>query len=264
MTDLKKKKLFLFDIDGTLAIGNELFDGSLKLLEHIESIGGDYIFITNNSTKSQLDYVQKFKSWNINTRLNQFITSGYITKLYLKENFSNDKIFVVGTASFISDLTDNGLNIVTKAEADVKCVVVSFDNELNYSKLENACELLSLNDIPFLATNPDLCCPAPFGFIPDCGSICQMIENSVHKSPSYLGKPNRNIVDLCLKNSTFSADETIVVGDRLYTDIACGINAEVDTCLVLTGEAKKADLKDTEYMPSYVFENINDFYNALI
>lgn len=261
---LQNKKLFLFDIDGTLALGDTLFDGSRGLLSHIASIGGKSYFITNNSTKSGADYVQKFqKSFQLETTEDLFVTSGFMTIRLLKQHFSDKKIYCLGTRSFVDELRKNGLSVTEKVEPDVACVLVGFDSELTYHKLEVACELLATTDVPFYATNPDLCCPVPFGFVPDCGSICEMLINSTGKTPVYLGKPNAQVVELCMEASGFSKEETLVVGDRLYTDIACGINAGVDTCVLFTGEAKKADLENTPYPPAYQFETVADLLAAL-
>lgn len=259
--DLTKKKLFLFDIDGTLSVGNTLFDGSMELLNYINSVGGRAYYITNNSTNSTDSYIDKFARWNIKTTANLFVTAGYVSMLYLKKHFANDKIFVIGTASYIKELRKNGLNITETPDKDCACVMVAFDNELTYKKTEYACELLFTKDIPYLATNPDLRCPAPFGFIPDCGSICAMIDNSTGKAPLYLGKPNKILVDMCLEDSGFSKEETLVVGDRLYTDIACGINGGVDTCAVLTGETTLEEIAHSEYKPTYTFENVRELLN---
>lgn len=255
---LKDKKLFLFDIDGTLAVENTLFDGSLELLKYIEQIGGKSYFITNNSTKSGLDYVEKFKKWNLETEENQFITSGYMTIEYLKENYGSSKIFVLGTSSFIKELRKNNLDVTEDVEEDIACVVVGFDSELTYQKLVKACEILSRSSAPYIATNPDLCCPASFGFMPDCGSICQMLENSTGRVPLYMGKPNKEVVELCISRSGYSKDEVLVVGDRLYTDIACGIYSDVDTCLVLTGEAKEEDISETIFKPTYCMKDVEE------
>lgn len=261
---LQNKKLFLFDIDGTLALGDTLFDGSAELLSYISSIGGRSCFITNNSTKSGADYVKKFRdSFHLETTEDLFITSGFMTLRFLKQHFADRKIYCLGTRSFVEELRKNGLHVTEKAEPDIACILVGFDNELTYGKLEIACELLSTTDAPFYATNPDLCCPVPFGFVPDCGSICEMLVNSTGKTPVYLGKPNAQIVELCLEASGFSKEETLVVGDRLYTDIACGINAGTDTCVLFTGEAKEADLKNTPYPPTYRFSTVKDLLNAL-
>ncbi len=262
---LKKKKLFLFDIDGTLAVGDTLYQGSADLLKHIECIGGKAYYITNNSTKSGLDYVEKFRSaFGLETSEDQFITSGYMTLRFLLKEFRNKKIFVLGTRSFLAQLQNAGLKVTEEAEEDVDCVVAAYDSELTYEKLIRISRVLQTTDAPFYATNPDLCCPVDFGFVPDCGAICRMITAAAGKEPVYLGKPSRQVVDLCLELSGFRREETLVVGDRLYTDIACGINAEVDTCVVFTGEAKPEDMKDTPFPASFAFSNIKELSEALL
>lgn len=260
---LKDKKLFLFDIDGTLAVGDTLYEGSAELLAHIESIGGKAYYITNNSTKSGLDYVEKFrKAFHLETTEDLFITSGYMTIRFLRENYASSKIFVLGTQSFITELRKNDLQVTEVAEEGIDCVIVAYDSELNYQKLIEVCKVLSTTDVPFYATNPDLCCPTYFGFIPDCGAICNMITESTGKKPIYLGKPSKEVVELCLSLSGFTKEETLVVGDRLYTDIACGINGDVDTCVVFTGEATREDLVNTHYKPTYQFENVRELFGA--
>ena len=262
---LKNKKLFLFDIDGTIAVGDTLYGGSRELLSYIESVGGKAYYITNNSTKSNEDYVRKFeKSFGLKTTENQFITSGYMTKCFLKENYNGKKIFVLGTNSYVEDLRNSGLMITTDVEEDIALVVVAYDSELNYEKLTKISQILFEKDVPFYATNPDLRCPIDFGFIPDCGAICDMITATTDKKPIYLGKPNAKVVEMCLLDSGFSKEETIVVGDRLYTDIDCGINAGVDTCVLFTGEAKKEDMQDTPYKATYEFEDVRKFLEAIL
>ena len=136
MTPLSQKKLFLFDIDGTIAVGDTLFEGSRELLSYIASIGGKAYYITNNSTKSAADYIQKFHdSFHLETTADQFITSGYMTIRFLKENYKDQKIFVLGTRSFVTELKKNHLSVTEKAEEGISCVVVAYDSELNYEKL---------------------------------------------------------------------------------------------------------------------------------
>lgn len=263
---LKQKKLFLFDIDGTLAVGNTLYNGSAELLSYIDRIGGKAYFITNNSTKSGRDYVEKFKTvFRLETSEEQFITSGYMTLRFLLENYQGKNIFVLGTRSFISELQKNGLRITedaSNASEKIDCVVVAYDSELTYEKLIRVSQVLFTANVPFYATNPDLRCPIDFGFIPDCGAICHMITDTTDKMPVYLGKPSGKIVDLCRERSGFSREETLVVGDRLYTDIACGINGGVDTCVLYTGEAGPEDLENTPYRPDFAFENIWELFEA--
>lgn len=257
---LAEKKYFLFDIDGTLAVDDTLYDGSRELIDYIDAIGGRAFYITNNSVKSRKDYVAKFARWGIETKESQFMTASYATCRYLKDNYTDRKLFVMGTPSFVEEVKESGLLVTERAEKDVSCVVVGFDRTLAYEKVEAACELLFCPDVDYIGTNPDLRCPTAFGFVPDCGGICRMIGAAVGREPYYVGKPNAEIVTLCMEQVQARHKEVLVVGDRLYTDIACGINAGVETALVYTGEAKAEDLKDTEFRPDYMFENIRELY----
>ena len=262
---LKQKKLFLFDIDGTIAVGDTLYEGSAELLDYIDRIGGKAFYITNNSTKSGADYVKKFRnSYHLETSEEQFVTSGYMTLRFLLRNYADRVIYCMGTHSFIDELRRHGLTVTETCQPDIACVVVAYDSELSYEKLCETSKVLLTMDVPYYATNPDLRCPIDFGFIPDCGAMCDLLAATTDKHPTYLGKPSKKVVDLCLKLSGFTKEETLVVGDRLYTDIACGINGGVDTCVLFTGEAQKKDLKDTPYQPTYAFDTVKDLYLACI
>ncbi len=255
------KKLFLFDIDGTIAIDNDLLEGTMDLLHYIDAAGGKAIYITNNSAKSRKAYTEKFARWNIPVTADQFITASYAAVKYLREHHRQDKIFVMGTASLVTELREEGFLVTEEAESDVAAVLVGFDNELTYSKVEKACKLLLTHpDMPYLATNPDLCCPTGFGSVPDCGAICRLLECAVGRLPVFLGKPNPGIVQICLEQTGFAKEETLVVGDRLYTDIACGLNAGVDTAVVFTGEARPEDCLETKYPPTYQFASVRELY----
>lgn len=259
---LKDKKYFLFDIDGTIAIDDRLYDGSKELIEYIGKIGGRSFYITNNSTKSRKDYMDKFSKWNISTDADQFITASYAACCYLREQYKGRKLFVLGTPSFAEEVRSFGFEVTEQAEKDVACVVVGFDRTLRYDKIESACELLFRPEVDYVGTNPDYRCPTSYGFVPDCGGICEMLKVTTGRTPVYVGKPNERIVAICMEQAGASPEEVLVIGDRLYTDIACGIRAGVETALVYTGEAGPDDLKDTEFMPDYTFENIRELYEA--
>lgn len=260
---IKNKKLFLFDVDGVIKLSDTLIEGAIELYNYIDSIGGKSIFITNNSTMSNDDYVNYFKNKGFGVDESNFITALSLTLNYLKENHNNDYIYVVGTNSLFKELKDNNLNVTSEYDDNVTLLLVAFDNELNFKKVEDACKLLQTKDITYLATNLDLRCPVDFGFIPDCGAIVNMIENATNKMPLFLGKPSKKVVEVSLEITGFTKEETLVIGDRLYTDIACGINANVDTCLVLTGEAKESDLMNSKIKPTYIFKSVKELLHEI-
>lgn len=261
---LKNKKLFLLDIDGTVAIGNKVIEGTFEFLDYVSHNKGKYIFITNNSSKSIRTYVENFRKIGFEVDNNNFITASYATAVYLKEKYKDKKIFVLGTKSFLNELKNFNLNTTEDIEEEIVCSVIGYDNELTYKKIEKVCELLIKNkDMDYIATNPDLVCPVSFGYVPDCGSICDMIENATNRKPVYMGKPNTFITDMCLKKYNYKAEETLIIGDRLYTDIACGVNSNIETCLVLTGEAKIKNVTKSKFKPTFIFENINELYIEL-
>lgn len=262
---LKKKKLFLFDIDGTIALSEDVIEGTFPLLSYIREIGGKAIYITNNSSKSTKDYVEKFRRMGIEAEAEDFVTAGSYTLSYLKEHHKQDLIFAMGTNSYIEELKKNGLKITEEYEENVAVVLTAFDTELHYKKIEDACRLLMEKgrERIWLATNGDLRCPVDFGMIPDCGSICNMISAATDRKPRYLGKPSPGLVEYSMELTGFTGEETLVVGDRIYTDIACGENAGVETCLVFTGEAKAEDVAGASNRIDFCFETVLGLYEEL-
>lgn len=261
-SELKHKKLFLFDLDGTIYEEEKLFDGALDLLQTITDSGGNYVFITNNSSRSVADYLAKANRLGIRAEKDNFFTSAQAAVLYLEKEYPGQRIYCQGTKSLIAELKAASLDITEEASEDVEVVLVGFDTELTSQKIRNTCELLQ-RDLPFLATNPDLACPVRFGFIPDCGSICQMLTNATGKTPVYIGKPERTMVDSIRKKLGYSEAETVVIGDRLYTDIASGINAHVTAVAVLTGETTVREIMKSPMKPAFTFESVRDIYRIL-
>ena len=261
---LKKKKLFLFDMDGTIYRENDLFEGVIELLSEIKNRGGVYAFITNNPSKSVKDYLKKLNTLGIEeVGEENFFTSAQAAIMIFKEKFGDKLIYAQGTQSFIAELRESGLNVATQYTPEAVAVLVAFDTEITGEKLRNTCEILTKHDIPYYATNPDWVCPVDFGFIPDCGSMCVGIEYATGKKPIYIGKPEPTMIFELMKKFGFSKSETVVFGDRLYTDIASGINAGVDTVCVLSGEVKLDEVKSSDIHPTYTLDSVKDVLDLL-
>ncbi len=261
MSDLKNKKLFLFDMDGTIYLDNDLFDGTLDMLEHIRKIGGKYIFLTNNSSKSVEKYIEKLASLGIESTADDFLTSTNATVLYLNSH-PYKKIYALGTTSFKEQLRDASLPITDMIEDDIDCLLMGFDTELTFKKLEDACILLG-RGVDYIATNPDWVCPTWYGYVPDCGSVSTMLYNATKRLPKFIGKPEPDMALLAMEKTGYGKDETVLLGDRLYTDIACGVNAGISTIFVLSGEGTLEDLEKSETKPEFVYENIRKVYEEI-
>ena len=262
---LKEKEIFLFDMDGTIYVENQLIDGALELLNTLKDNNKKYIFLTNNSSKNVTTYLEKLRVLNITASVENMFTSSQATALYLKDSFKNPRVYCVGTNDFRQELKEYGIEVVNEDHIDynVDCVVVGFDTELNYKKITVACELISSGK-PFIATNMDLVCPVKGGkFIPDCGAICNMIKEAVGVEPKYIGKPNKDMVEIISTKFNISKDKMVVIGDRLYTDIAIGVNADIDSICVLTGETKVSDIEISEIKPTFVMESVKDILDII-
>lgn len=258
---LKDKKLFLFDMDGTIYLGDTLFDGVTKLLKRIEEIGGKYVFITNNASKSVSDYLKKLHKLGLTfVTEDNFFTSAQAMLMLLKERHSSDLIYFQATKSLVKEYRESGLNITTEYDEKAGAIVVAFDPELTGEKLINTSKMLTNLNVPYYATNPDWVCPVDFGYIPDCGSMCFGYEKATGKKPVFIGKPNPTMIVEMMKKFNVSASETVVFGDRLYTDIASGINAGVDTVCLLSGEVtfNEVDIAKDEQKPTFLFNHIKE------
>ena len=249
-------------MDGTIYLDEELFDGTIDFLNYVKEIGGRYLFLTNNSSRGVDAYVQKMARLGIEATREDFLTSTDATILYLKANHPNAKVYAFGTTTFKDQLRQSGINITDKLEDDIDLLLCGFDTELTFQKLEDSCILLN-RGVPFIATNPDWVCPTWYGYVPDCGSVCQMLTTATGRKPQFIGKPQPEMALLAMERFGYEKRETMMIGDRLYTDIASGINAGIDACFVLSGEGTMEDVKTSDVKPTMIYDNIRAILNDL-
>ena len=249
-------------MDGTIYLDDMLFDGTKDFLSYVKSIGGRYMFLTNNSSKSVDKYIEKLGSLGIATVAEDFLTSTNATILYL-QNKGYKKIYAFGTTSFISQLRAASLPVVTEREEGIDCLLMGFDTELTFKKLEDASILLG-EGVDYIATNPDLVCPTWYGFVPDCGSVAEMLYNATKRRPKFIGKPQLEMALLAMEKTGFTKEETAIFGDRLYTDIACGKNAGVTSVFVLSGEGTMEDVEKSQTKPDLIYKNIREIYETIL
>ena len=262
MTGLSDKRLFLLDMDGTLYLDEELFPATPAFLEHIRAMGGRYLYLTNNSSRGVDAYVEKMRRLGVAATAEDFLTSVDATIADLKRTHPDDLLYAFGTATFRAQLRSAGLRVTDKLEDGISALVIGFDTELTFGKLEDACILLG-RGVDFIATNPDWVCPTWYGFVPDCGSVCEMLFRAMGKRPRVIGKPQPAMVELALARTGCAPKQAMLVGDRVYTDIACGVNAGIDTALVLSGESTRDDIVPGSAEPTWVFDDVGALLAAL-
>lgn len=258
---LRRCGLFLLDMDGTLYLGDEVFPGAAEFINTLEKTGRRYIYLTNNSSRAGEDYVHRLRSLGFPCESENVFTSGMAAAMYLREKFPEGSIYPVGTAAFCRELERAGVRFDGETP---DAVVVGFDTELRYEKLEKAVRFLR-RGADFIAANPDLVCPMPRGeVLPDCGSICALLTASTGREPLYIGKPNRNMVDIISRRTGVPNREICCVGDRLYTDIAVAKNAGAVSVLVLSGETTPDMLAGSDIQPDYVLSDIRAISQLLL
>jgi HAD superfamily hydrolase (TIGR01457 family) len=262
MNRIKNMKLFLFDMDGTLYLGDRLYPFTKELLQTIRTKGGKYLFMTNNSSKSVADYVKKLAKLGISATREDFITSSQATAYYLHKYHEGQTLYVCGTESLKEELRSEGF-AVTEDVGKTQCIVMGFDTELTFQKLHDVSYLLLTREIPYIATNPDLVCPTEFGSVPDCGSVCGMIFNATGKRPVVIGKPSPLMPELAMERLGYGKYETCVVGDRIYTDVKSGLNAGIFSILVMSGETTKEILDASEDKPHLVLSDAGEILKVL-
>lgn len=257
MRPLTEKRLFLLDMDGTIYLDEELFDGTLDFLNYVNRIGGRYLFLTNNSSRGIDAYLEKMARLGIPATADDFLTSTDALIDELRSRGDRKRFYCFGTESFRRQLSNAGIDVVTKLDDTIEGLICGFDTELTFQKLEGACILLN-RGVEFLATNPDWVCPTWYGYVPDCGSVCEMLFKATGRRPRFIGKPERTMAELACKKTGYSKEESLLVGDRIYTDIACAVNAGMDSCFVLSGEGVRSDIEKYSISPTYTLANIRE------
>ena len=262
MGRLQDKRLFLLDMDGTIYLDDRLFDGVTAFLSRIREKGGRYLFLTNNSSKGVEGYIEKLNGMGIATGREDYLTSVDAAIDLLRRRYPGRRCYVQGTRSFYDQLAAAGIPVTCDREDGAEILLSGFDRELTFQKLEDACILLN-RGVTWLATNPDWVCPTWYGSVPDCGSVCEMLHRATGREPEFIGKPQPAMAELALRRTGFAPEQAVIIGDRLYTDIACGVNAGIDSIFVLSGEGTEADIAQYGIHPTWIFSDIAALYRQL-
>ena len=257
---LKDVRVFLLDMDGTIFLGEKLLPRAKEFLDYLRSSGRKFIFLTNNSSKDKGSYVEKLKKLGIEAKPEEILTSGEATCIYLK-SIGTKRVYLMGTPELENEFRSWGIELT---EQDPEYVVLGFDKTLTYHKLVVGCEFLR-QGVPFIATHPDFNCPMENTYIPDTGSMIELMKASTGVSPKVIGKPNKEIIESAFKkfNNEHDKKEFAMVGDRVYTDVKTGINAGICAILVLSGESTMQTVEESDVKPTVIAENVGEIMDCL-
>ena len=256
---LKNKKLFIFDMDGTIYLGEQVFPYAVDFINKLRKSGRKVLFFTNNASRSPETYVTRLEKMGFSPSSDEIMTSGDVTAEFLIRQRAGKTVYLMGTSDLEKNFREKGIRLIEGNEEKADIVVTSFDLTLTYEKLKNVCRYI-MNGAEFLSTHPDLNCPTENGSIPDSGAIAAFVTASTGKTPTYFGKPYRETIDMISEATGFGLDEMCIFGDRLYTDIAIGKKHGVTAVLVLSGETQPEDVDAATpaEKPDYVFDSLDN------
>ncbi len=250
---IKLPEIFLFDMDGTLYLGDRKINGASELITKLREKNIITVFLSNNSSKNRKDYVDKLNKLNISANKDDIFTSLNASIIKMQHD-GIKRVFPLGTPSLEEELRENGF---TLTEDDPQAVLLGFDKTLTYEKIDKAYQFL-IKDIRYYATHPDILCPTETGFIPDTGSFITMFETLTNRKPEIIGKPNTAMVDTVLSKYGKDKESCAMVGDRLYTDMRMAIDANIISILVYSGEADKSSYKESGLSVDIAVNSVND------
>lgn len=264
INEIFDKKLYIFDMDGTIYLGSIVFDYAIRFIERLRESGKKVLFFTNNASHTTDFYFERLQRRGFSPREGEIMTSGDVTITFLKRFRAGKKVYLIGTDELVENFRRSGIDLVDESAESCDIVVSSFDTTLTYEKLNAACRLIR-GGAEYLSTHPDYNCPTETGFIPDSGAIAAFITASTGATPTYFGKPYRETLDMIEEATGFKRDEMCIFGDRLYTDIALGKKHGVCSILVLSGETTEEDLEKASpaERPDFVFPSLAEVDAAM-
>ncbi len=252
---MKEIKGFIFDLDGTVYIGDQLIPGAKETISMLRREGKKILFLSNYPLETRMKKVEKLQRLGIKAEINEIINSSFVLTEYLSKMHKTARILPVAETVVIDELQEKG-HIITCDPEDVDVVVISWDRQFNYNKLNLALQAVK-NGAKMVATNPDPTCPVENGVVPDTAGMIGAIEAVTGKQVDVIvGKPSTIMANVALETLGLQPEECIMIGDRLQTDILMGRNAGMKTALVMTGITNQKDMKGIDIYPNYLLDSI--------
>lgn len=243
------------DMDGVIYRGKALIPGAKEFVSRLVTSGTKFLFLTNNSEQTPIDLVRKLNILGIDGLTEEnFITSAMATAIFLATQKPAGSVYVVGGAGLSTELYQRGFSIT---EHNPDYVVVGKTSSLSFDMISKAASLIR-GGAKFIGTNPDMIDPVEKGVEPAAGVILKAVEAASGKKPYVIGKPNSLMMMIARKKLMVHSEDTVMIGDRMDTDIVGGLEAGMKTCLVLSGVSTRESIRDFPYRPDYIFDSVAD------
>lgn len=249
-----QKNGFIIDMDGVLYHGNKLLNGVKEFVNWLLSSGKRFVFLTNSSERTPKELQDKLHRMGIDVNKDSFYTSALATAMFLNAQKPRGSAYIVGDAGLINALYNVGY---TMNNVDPDYVVIGETRSYSYEMIEKAINLV-LQGARLVGTNPDLTGPGEHGIVPATKSLISPIEMATGKQAYFVGKPNPLMMRNALKKIKCSREESLIIGDRMDTDIIAGIESEIDTCLVLSGITSEQEVSKFPYRPKFILNGVAD------
>jgi len=247
---------WLFDLDGTVYLGEGLLPGAAETIGALRADGRRVAFLSNKPLYTRADYAEKLSRLGIPTSVDEVVNSSIVLARHLRKLDPGAPVFVIGEPPLVGELREHGFEV--RDDADVRWVVIAFDRTFDYGKLNTALQAVRRHDARLIATNPDRTCPVEGGEIPDCAGMTAAVEAVTGKTVEVVvGKPSPIILQVALEGLGVGARDCVIVGDRIETDIVMGKRLGLGTVLVLSGITRAGDPRIAELAPDLVLPGIH-------
>ncbi len=252
--DIRGKKGFICDMDGVIYHGNNLIDGVLPFVTWLMEQEKHFVFLTNSSERTPLELSQKLKRMGLDVPVEHFYTSALATASFLKNQCPGGSAYVIGEAGLLNSLYDAG---ICMNDVNPDYVVMGDTRTYNFEKIEKAIALVN-NGAKLIGTNPDITGPTEQGIMPATGALISPIEIATGKKAYFVGKPNPLMLRHAMKTLGCHSEETVIIGDRMDTDVVAGIETSTETVLVLSGVTTEKMIGNFPYRPTHIVNNVGD------
>jgi NagD protein len=249
---IRVKKAFIIDMDGVIYHGNRLLKGAAEFVAWLMANNKSFLFLTNSSDRSPLELAQKLSRLGIMVDPDHFYTSALATAGFLASQRPGGSVYVIGEPGLIQALYDAGF---TMNNVNPDYVVVGEGRGYSLEALERAVKLV-MGGARLIGTNPDLSGPVEGGIAPACGALVAPIELAAKAKAYFVGKPNPLMMRHGMRRLNARREDTVIIGDRMDTDIVAGIESEIETVLVLSGVTTLEDMGVYPYQPRHILEGI--------